>query len=155
MPMKLVRVLSFVLFGVIGVALFVLSCGLILTALSSGIRDVVEGQLHIHSLLNSVSAIIISAAVLDLGKFIVEEELVRGRDLRSTKEVRASLTKFMTIILIAMSLESLVMIFEVSTPDDFSDIVYPTLLMATTVFALIGIGMFQMLTRKAEDGFSR
>lgn len=153
MHMKLVGVLSFVLFGVIGVSLFVLSFGLILTALTSGVRDVIEGQLHIHGLLNSVSAIVISAAVLDLGKFIVEEEIVRGRDLRSTREVRASITKFMTIILIAMSLESLVMIFEVSTSDDFSDIVYPTLLMATTVFALIGIGLFQMFTRKAEDGF--
>ncbi|MDN3517051.1 hypothetical protein QWY84_05460 [Aquisalimonas lutea] len=148
---KAVRFLTVGLFSLIAVSLFLLSFALISTALTEGARDVMAGEVQVYGLLNHVSAIVISAAVLDLGKFIVEEEIIRGHDLRSTREVRASLTKFMTIILIAISLESLVMIFKVATGDQFAEILYPTLLMATTVFALVAIGLFQMLTRRAEE----
>ena len=45
-----------------------------------------------------------------VGKFLFEEEVISDRELRRPAEARGSLTKFMTIIIIALSLESLVLI---------------------------------------------
>jgi hypothetical protein len=148
---KVTRTLNLFLFSLVGASLLLLAFALLVAAVSGVIVDIYDGEFRIYSLLNRISGVVISVAVLDLGKFILEEEIVRGRDLRSTSEVRQSITKFMTIILIAMSLESLVMVFKISTSDDFSRIVYPTTLLAVIVFALIAIGLFQLMTRKAEQ----
>ena len=54
----------------------------------------------------------IAIAVFEVGKFMVEEELIRERQLRSVLEARRSLTKFVTIVIITLSLEGLVLVFE-------------------------------------------
>jgi hypothetical protein len=148
---KIFRALNVFMSSLVGVSLLLLAFGLLAASLTGAIVDVFGGEFQIYSLLNRISGVVISVAVLDLGKFILEEEIVRGRDLRSTVEMRQSVTKFMTIILIAISLEALVMVFKVSTSDDFSVIVYPAILLTVTVFALIAIGLFQLMTRTAEQ----
>jgi hypothetical protein len=148
---KIIRALNVFLFSLVGASLLLLAFALLATALTGVFFDLYNGEFRIYSLLNHISGVVISVAVLDLGKFILEEEIVRGRDLRSTSEVRQSITKFMTIILIAMSLESLVMVFKVSTGDDFSSVIYPAILLTVIVFALIAVGLFQLMTRKAEQ----
>ncbi len=148
---KIIRALNVFLFSLVGTSLLLLAFGLLAASLTGVIIDIYGGEFRIYSILNRISGVVISVAVLDLGKFILEEEIVRGRDLRSTSEMRQSVTKFMTIILIAMSLESLVMVFKVSTSDDFAAVVYPAILLTVIVFALIAIGLFQLMTRKAEQ----
>ncbi len=148
---KIIRVLNVSLFSFVGAALILLALALLMAAVNGVIVDVRDGEFQVYTLLNHISGVVISVAVLDLGKFILEEEVIRGHDLRATSEVRQSITKFMTIILIAMSLESLVMVFKVTTSDDFSDIVYPVTLLTVIVLALIAIGGFQLMTRKAEQ----
>lgn len=148
---KIVRALNVFLFSLVGISLLLLAFALLATALTGVVIDLLNGEFRIYGLLNRISGVVISVAVLDLGKFILEEEIVRGRDLRSTSEMRQSVTKFMTIILIAMSLESLVMVFKVSTSDDFAAVVYPSILLTVIVFALIAIGLFQLMTRTAEQ----
>ncbi len=148
---KIIRALNVFLFSLVGASLLILAFGLLATSLTGVVLDIADGEFRMYSLLNRISGVVISVAVLDLGKFILEEEILRGRDLRSTSEMRQSVTKFMTIILIAMSLESLVMVFKVSTSDDFSVVVYPAILLTVIVFALIAIGLFQLMTRAAEQ----
>ena len=142
--------ISKLLFALISLSLFALSFALITSSLQSVVSEFAEGQFAVSSLLNNVSGIVISAAVLDLGKFLFEEEVMRGRDLRYTREVRQSITKFMSIILIAMSLEALVMVFEVSTSDNLARVVWPTTLFGAAILALLALGVFQWLTRQAE-----
>jgi hypothetical protein len=76
--------------------------------------------------------------------------VVRKRELRSPSEALRSLTKFMTIIIIALSLEAVVGIFEAGREKNFADMVYPTLVMAGAIFALVGLGAFQFLSRRAD-----
>ena len=69
-------------------------------------------------------------------------------------ESRRSLTKFITIIVIAASLEALVMIFETSRTD-VRQAIYPAALFAASMFALIALGLFQWLSSRiapAADG---
>ena len=62
-------------------------------------------------------------------------------------ESRRSLTKFITIIVIAASLEALVMIFETSH-GDITEAIYPAALFAAAMFALIALGAFQWLSSR-------
>jgi hypothetical protein len=70
----------------------------------SGGGDAVSG------LLDSIGLIVISLAVLDVSKYLMEEEVLRDRQLRSALEARRTLTKFMVISCIAVSLEAVVFI---------------------------------------------
>ena len=82
--------------------------------------------------------------------------MLRRKELRSAVELRRSLTKFVTIIVIAVSLEALVMIFETNRTD-VGQAIYPAALFAAAMFALIALGAFQWLssriaTRRADGG---
>jgi hypothetical protein len=104
------------------------------------------GEAALETMLDGIGLIIIAVAVADVGKFLFEEEVIADRELRRPAEARGSLTKFMTIIIIALSLESLVLITKASR-NAMSDIVYPGLLVALAVFAMVGLGLFQKLSQ--------
>ncbi|PWG65846.1 hypothetical protein [Sediminicurvatus halobius] len=143
------------IFVLIGLSLLLLSVSMVAMSLISVIQDALKGEFHVSALLDNASIIVISAAVLDLGKFFFEEQVTGGRDMSHIDEVRSSLTKFMTIILIAMSLEGLLMVFEVSTSEQLSELVYPAILFATTISGIVAIGLFQWLTRRAPPIIGR
>jgi heme exporter protein D len=52
----------------------------------------------VAALLSAIGLIVISMAVLDIGKFLIQEEVLRDRELRSAVEARQTPTKFMVII---------------------------------------------------------
>lgn len=104
------------------------------------------GDWALETMLDGIGLIIIAVAVADVGKFLFEEEVISDRELRRPAEARGSLTKFMTIIIIALSLESLVLITKASRTS-MSDIVYPALLVLLAVLAMVGLGLFQKLSQ--------
>ena len=61
-----------------------------------------------------------------------------------------SLTKFFTIVVIVLSLEGIVLLFEVKL-DQLERLIYPTALMAVAILALVGLGLFRWLTDPAEE----
>lgn len=141
---------SRLLFVGIAIVLFVLSLSLVVFGGWELIVGAGAGEVGIFNLMNSVGLVIVSIAILDLGKFVVEENVVRERELRSPVEALFSLTKFMTIIIIALSLEAVVAIFEAGREKAFSDLIYPAAVMVTAVTALVGLGAFQLLSRRAQ-----
>jgi hypothetical protein len=112
------------------------------------------GDGGLDTMLDAIGLIIIAVAVADVGKFLFEEEVINDRELRRPAEARGSLTKFMTIIIIALSLESLVLITKASR-DNVSDIVYPALLVLVAILAMVGLGLFQKLSQNATASVSR
>ena len=113
------------------------------------IWEVAAALLHgeILGVLDAVGLVIISFAIIETSKFIAEEELLRDKELRSADESRRSLTKFVTIIVIAASLEALVMIFETSRTD-VTKAIYPAALFAASMLALVSLGAFQWLSSR-------
>ena len=104
------------------------------------------GEAALETMLDGIGLVIIAVAVADVGKFLFEEEVIADRELRRPAEARGSLTKFMTIMIIALSLESLVLITKASR-GGMSDIIYPGLLMLLAVLAMVGLGLFQKLSQ--------
>ena len=101
-------------------------------------------------MLQSVGAIIISVAILDVAKYMVEEEVLRSKELRSLKEARETLTKIMVIVAIAVSIEGLVYIFKAGA-EDIRLLIYPAFLIIATVFIIVGLGVYQRLSVNAEN----
>lgn len=99
--------------------------------------------------LNSIGLLIIGFAVIETAKFIAEEEILRQRELRSPRESRRSITKFISIIVIAASLEALVMIFKTGL-DNIPNAIYPAALFISAMFALIALGTYQYLSSRIE-----
>lgn len=100
-------------------------------------------------ILQSIGAIVISIAIVDVAKYMFEEEICRSKELRSPEEARKTLTKIFVIISIAVSLEGLVYIFKAGTKD-VSLLPYPASLILVSVLAMIGLGLYQKLSIKTE-----
>lgn len=101
-----------------------------------------------------IGAVIISIEVIDVAKYIIEEEIIRERELCSPEEARKTLTKIFVIISIAVSLEGLVFIFKAGT-DDLSLFLYPAFLIITAILAIIGLKVNQKLSTKTEQETKR
>jgi hypothetical protein len=101
------------------------------------------------AVLRGVGYIVISIAVFEVAKYLVEEEVVRGREMRSPGEARRSLTKFIATVSIAVFLEGLVTEFRVSHVN-VTELVYPAGLLLTATLMIIGLGVFQRLSAIVE-----
>jgi energy-converting hydrogenase A subunit M len=128
------------------------SATLLIFAAYQLLASLVRAEGILNQTLQSIGLVTIAMAVFEVAKFLVEEELIRERQLRSVLEARRSLTKFFTIIVIVLSLEAIVLVFETKL-EAISDLIYPTALMAVAVAAVIGLGLFQRLS--AEGGTNR
>src|SRR6476469_10761221 len=128
----------------IALALSVYSAGLILGALRGPWADAGVG------LLESIGYVVIAMAVFDVAKYFVEEEVIRGREMRFPSEARRSLTKFVSTISIAVFIEGLVLVFRASK-QSLPDMVYPTALLLTAILIVIGLGIYQRLSADVEE----
>jgi hypothetical protein len=142
------RRIALTYFVVATVALMVLAVMLLVHALwdvvmSLGSSDAVDVTL------DSIGLLIIGFAVVETANFIAEEEILRKRELRSPRESRRSITKFITIIVIAASLEALVMIFKTSLTN-IPDAIYPAALFVAAMLALVALGSYQYLSSRIE-----
>ncbi len=100
--------------------------------------------------LDSAGLLIIGFAIVETAQFIAEEELIRKRELRSATESRRSITKFITIIVIAASLEALVMVFKTSLTN-VEHTIYPASLLIAAMIALVSLGAYQYLSSRIDE----
>jgi hypothetical protein len=103
----------------------------------------------IPNLLNAIGLLVISMAVLDSGKYLMEEEVLRDRELRDATEARQTLTKFLVIITIAVSLEAVVSISGIGHENP-EMLLYPAILLLSAVTVVVGLGIYQKLSGSAE-----
>ena len=102
------------------------------------------------ALLGAIGYVVIAVAVFDVAKYFIEEEVIRGREMRIAAEARRSLTKFIGTISIAVFIEGLVTVVRVSK-QDVDKMLYPTLLLLTAVVIVVGLGLFQRLSASIEQ----
>ena len=143
------RLGSTVIYIAATVALMAMSLSFIAAALYEVLGLAIAGEPVTMAMLDSVGLIIIALAVFDLAKFLFEEEILRDRELRSIRETRRTLTKFITIITIATSLEALVFVFKTGR-QEIEKLIYPTILMAVVVLLICGLAVYQRISSEAE-----
>lgn len=131
------------------VALMGLAILLLLSAVWRILLAIVSASNVVEEVLDGIGLLIIGFAVVETAKFIAEEEILRRRELRSAVESRRSLTKFITIIVIAASLEALVMMFKASRTD-IADAIFPAVLFMASMLALVSLGAYQWLSSRID-----
>ena len=130
--------------ALIALALSVYSAALIVNALRGPWGE--AGS----ALLESIGYVVIAVAVFDVAKYFMEEEVIRGREMRSPAEARRSLTKFISTIAIAVFIEGVVIVFRVSK-QDIETLLYPTALLLTAIIIVVGLGAYQRLSSAVEE----
>ncbi len=141
---------SRIVFTAASIVLMALAAGLTLFAGFEIFRATLTFQHFDTTLLNAIGYVVIAIAVFDVAKYLLEEEVLRGREMRNAGEARKSLTKFVSTIAIAVFLEALVTIFKVAKEDP-EKLLFPTLLLLAGVAMIVGLGVFQRLSVKVEE----
>jgi hypothetical protein len=138
-------------FAAAGCVLVLLASGLVIAGLYQvGVSLMTAHGVLAQRLLTAVGYVVIAVAVFDVAKYILEEEVIRERELRHVGEVRRSLTRFIATVLIAVFLEGIVLTFKVAE-DDISLTLYPVLLIFAGVGMLVGLGLFQRIAINVEQ----
>ena len=136
-------------YGLISLSLGLISLTMIVSALYDIWTSLHEQTLLTKSLLDAVGFIVIGTAVFDVSRFLMEEEVFKVHGEETNMKQRVTLIKFLVIIIIAVSLEALVFVFS-AAKKDVSLLVYPTFLLFTAVLLVIGLGVYQRMTREEQ-----
>lgn len=104
----------------------------------------------IPRMLQSVGAIVISAAIIDVAQYMIEEEVFMNKELRDPREARRTLTKIIVIITIAVSIEGLVYIFKAGT-ENMALLIYPAWLLFVSAILIVSLGVYQKLSATIEQ----
>lgn len=143
-------ILSRVVFGIAATILMLLAIVLIGDVVVQFGAVVWSRQAVSISALTGIGYVVVSIAVFDVAKYLIEEEVVRGREMRAAGEARRSLTRFISTIAIAVFLEALVTVFRVSQKD-VTQLIYPTMLFIAAILLVVGLGIYQRLSAEVEQ----
>jgi hypothetical protein len=141
--------MSRIIFGLAAGILMLLAIVLTCDAVFQFFKAVLRGSGVGIVALSGIGYVVVSIAVFDVAKYLIEEEVVRGREMRVASEARRSLTRFVSTIAIAVFLEALVTIFRV-TQDEVTQLLYPTALLLSGILLVVGLGIFQRLSASVE-----
>lgn len=147
--MKFLTILSAVLYGFAAIALASIAIVTIVFSLLHVWDALTTGSQLELALLDAVGMVIVSVAVFDVAKYLMEEGVIHRQELRSAREARYALTKFLSIIIIAVALETLVFIFTAGRTS-MPDLLYPAILLLVVILAPVALGLFQRFSREAE-----
>lgn len=69
---------------------------------------------RVNQFLDGIAVLTVALAALELGQTIVEEEVQRGTPISAPTRVRRFLSRFMIVLVVALSIEALVLVFQFS-----------------------------------------
>jgi hypothetical protein len=103
-----------------------------------------------NMVLESIALLTIAVAALELGQTIVEEEVLREAHMSAPTRVRRFLSRFMIVIVVSLSIETLVAVFRFTRdqPDHLPDAAAVGVVAA---LLLAGWGIFIRFNRSAEE----
>ncbi len=137
------------LFSIVGVLLF--SAYAEIVKLFAGMQSGDDLYLKPFSVIIFLT---LALAVFDLGKTTVEEEVLMHKDIFRHSSTRRTITRFIAAILIAVSIESLLLMFKSALGDGKSlqDAVW---MMFSAIGLLVGLGLYVYLGARAESSLKK
>jgi len=131
--------------------LYLIAICILTSAVWRIVADLYTGTYSVYNLLDEVGLIVFSMAVIDVGKYLMLEEVMRKEEKeKPPQESRKTLTRFAIIIVSALSLEGFVLTIEVATKQDITKVIYPVSVLLSATLYIIGIGIYQKLNSSAE-----
>ena len=140
---------------IIGVLFLLSSAALIVVAglqLWHGVQFFAEGPLtsRLNAVLEAIAVLTVAVAALELGQTLLEEEVQREAHMSAPTRVRRFLSRFMVVLVVALSIETLVLVFRLSQ-DAPEMLPYAASVGVAAALLLMAWGVFIRLNRSAEE----
>ena len=105
---------------------------------------------RLNAVLESIALLTVAVAALELGQTILEEEVLRESHMSAPTRVRRFLSRFMIVLVVALTIETLVLAFRVAqkTPEQLP---YVASIGFAAAALLVAWGIFVRLNRSAEE----
>jgi preprotein translocase subunit SecG len=105
---------------------------------------------RLNAILESIALLTVAVAALELGQTLLEEEVQRDTHISGPTRVRRFLSRFMVVLVVALSIETLVLTFRLSheAPEQLP---YVAGIGLTAAALLIAWGVFIRLNKSAEE----
>ena len=103
-----------------------------------------------NSILESIGLLTIAVVALELGQTLLEEEVQREMQVSAPTRVRRFLSRFMVVVIVALSIEFLVAVFEIAH-EDASRLPAAAMIGVAAGVLLAAWGLFIKLNRSAEE----
>ncbi len=133
-------VFSLGLFAVVGMLLF---------SAFSEMTSMFSGNTDYHQPFTAIIYLTLGMAIFDLAKTTLEEEVLTHKDIFRHSTTRRTITRFMASILVAVSIEALLLMFK-GAMGQAEYLSHAALIMISAVVLLIGLGVYVYLGAKAE-----
>jgi hypothetical protein len=136
--------------------LFILSAAalIVLAAIQiwSGIHLFAESSLvvRLNAVLESIALLTVAVAALELAQTILEEEVLREAHMSAPTRVRRFLSRFMVVLVVSLSIETVVLVFRVSQEHP-EQLPYVACVGVTAALLLAAWGFFIRMNRAAEE----
>jgi hypothetical protein len=136
-------------YKLIGFSLMLFASVAIGYALISFGLHIIEGDLSIDMLFKPIVSITLGLAIFDLSKTILERE-VYYKSYGKNSEDSMVLTKFSIAIIIALSIEALMVVFKIAI-DDYTQMVYALYLIIGVGIIMASLGIFHFLSNNKSE----
>lgn len=103
--------------------------------------------LSIESIFKPVIALTLGLAIFDLAKTVLSQEVIFKSYSKNSNEEYKVLTKFSITIIIAMLIESLMVVFKIAI-DDYAQMIHAFYLIGGVSVLMIALGLFIYFTKK-------
>lgn len=103
-----------------------------------------------NSVLECIGLLTIAAAALELGQTILEEEVIRESQMSAPTRVRRFLSRFMVVVIVSLSVESLVTVFQFAH-DNPAQLLQASAIAVAAAALLAAWGVFIKLNKSAEE----
>ena len=105
---------------------------------------------RVNAVLRSLALLTVAVAALELGQTILEEEVQREADMSAPTRVRRFLSRFLIVLVVSLSIETLVLVFEVGH-DRPEQLPYVASVGVAAGVLLAAWGVFVRFNRSAEE----
>ena len=145
------------LIGYSVITLFFLLCAFALIAFAGyemwqavSPKDDLSLRERFNFILEAIGLLTIAVASLELGQTILEEEVRREAEVSAPTRVRRFLSRFMIVVVVSLSIECLVAIFEL-VHENPAQLIYASSIGLAAAALLAAWGLFVRLNKSAEE----
>jgi len=105
---------------------------------------------RLNAVLESIAMLAVAVAALELGQTLLEEEVQRGTQMSTPTRVRRFLSRFMVVLIVALSIETVVLTFRFAQESP-QYLPYAASIGIAAATMLAAWGLFIWLNRSAEQ----
>ncbi|WP_439039612.1 hypothetical protein [Acinetobacter baumannii] len=140
-------------YGLIGCMLVLVSALLLYSAAESMFKVFEDGNHIATSAFGIVIIITLGMSIFDLGKTILEEEVLLNKDIHHHDTTRRTISRFMAAIIIAVSIEALLLMFKslLYGGSGSVQLINAVWMLLAAVAMMSGLGVYLWLSRENKN----